>query len=163
MKKILLYICVAVVAMACAKSETDTTVVANESNLPTVVYASIEGQTRTELHWENGAPKAYWSVGDKIAIYNKDHKMSYGYQLAGNPQTPSRGGEFELVENSGVKSSWSDDDEFDCNFAYYPYLPYDHALRLEKDEGRRIFLVESQNVAYALDLRRRSHRPFSRT
>ena len=130
--------CVAVVAMACTKNETHNIVPENKLNMPSVVNASFESQTRTVLQWEDGKPKTYWSVGDKIAVYNNEDKKSYAYQLSDDFQLPTRSGIFEIDENSGVRSG-SCNIDYDKVVAFYPYYPYDDVMRLYEDNEQLYF------------------------
>ena len=120
MKKIILYMCVAVVAMACTKNDADTNSGKIQSKYPSTIYASIDGQTRAELHWENGAPKTYWSVGDQIALYDGE-KFFNAYKL--NENIPTKNGSFSIVSDASIETSGTvkSEDLGGKTVAVYPY------------------------------------------
>ena len=106
MKKILLSICVAFVAIAC--NVDDTTPVQPEvsgKDVPTIIQASVDGWTRVQLKWENGAPKSYWSIGDKIAVFNALPNYN-AYVL--DSDEPCRAGDFALIEDSEIRGAEDD-------------------------------------------------------
>lgn len=111
MRKIFLYMCVAIAAMACTKNDI---VDPNEPpTAPAVIYASIDEQTRTELIWEDGVPKTYWSSNDAISVFNRT-TQNLEYQYEGGEAT--RDANFTLKTN-GYQNSTA----ISKVVAYYPY------------------------------------------
>ena len=140
MKKTLFYACLAIIAIACTKNDNITTPQEDNFTAPNTVYASIDGQTRTELHWENQAPKTYWSVGDKIAVFNQEYTY-HAYQLAGDNIT--RNGEFNLIENS-EPTSVVDKDYFTFDEGItYAFYPHSNSLQLieNKSDNDKKYLI----------------------
>lgn len=134
MKKILLSICVAFVAIACTVD--DTLPVQPEvfgKDVPTIIHASVDGQTRAQLKWENGAPKSYWSVGDKIAVFNALPNYN-AYILDSNE--PCRAGDFALIEDSEIRGA-EDGFQLAQTVAFYPYADN---LTLQSGEGEAVVL-----------------------
>ena len=134
MKKILLSICVAFVAIACTVD--DTLPVQPEvfgKDVPTIIHASVDGQTRAQLKWENGAPKSYWSVGDKIAVYNALPNYN-AYVL--DSDEPCRAGDFALIEGSEIRGA-EDGFQLAQTVAFYPYADN---LTLQSGEGDDVVL-----------------------
>ena len=147
MKKLFISLCLILLLVSCAKDETCNVVPENALSIPSIVNASFESQTRTELIWESGSPKSYWSIGDKIAIYNNVDKKSYAYQLSEDFTSPTRNGVFNLDPNSGVWSA-SDDVDYEKLIAFYPYYPYDDAMRLYIDSYDDNQLCFSSGIYY---------------
>ena len=134
MKKILLSICVAFVAIAC--NVDDTTPVQPEllgKDVPTIIQASVDGQTRAQLIWENGVPKSYWSIGDKIAVFNALPNYN-AYVL--DSDEPCRAGDFALIEDSEIRGA-EDSFELAKTIAFYPYADN---LTLQSGEGDAVVL-----------------------
>ena len=118
MKKFLLAMCVAFVAIACTVD--DTTPIQPDSlgnDVPTIIHASVDAQMRSELQWEDDAPKSYWSVGDKIAVFNALPNYN-AYEL--DSDEPCHDGDFKLIEGSEIKGA-EDGFEFAETVAFYPY------------------------------------------
>ncbi|MBQ1254053.1 MAG: leucine-rich repeat domain-containing protein [Alistipes sp.] len=118
MKKFLLAMCVAFVAIACTVD--DTTPIQPDSlgnDVPTIIHASVDTQIRSELQWEDDAPKSYWSVGDKIAVFNALPNYN-AYEL--DSDEPCHDGDFKLIEGSEIKGA-EDGFEFAETVAFYPY------------------------------------------
>ena len=134
MKKILLSVCVAFVAIAC--NVDDTTPVQPEvsgKDVPTIIQASVDGWTRVQLKWENGAPKSYWSIGDKIAVFNALPNYN-AYVL--DSDEPCRAGDFALIEDSEIRGA-EDDFELAQTVAFYPYADN---LTLQSGEDDAVML-----------------------
>ena len=134
MKKILLSICVAFVAIACTVE--DSTLIQPEllgKDVPTIIQASVDGQTRAQLKWEDGAPKSYWSIGDKIAVFNALPNYN-AYVL--DSDEPCRAGDFALIEDSEIRGA-EDDFQLAQTVAFYPYADN---LTLQSGEGDAVVL-----------------------
>ena len=148
MKKIFIYMSVAIVAIACTKSDSDATANKHLSATPSTIYASFEGQTRTELQWESGEPKTYWSVGDKILIYD-DTPNHHAYLL--NENTPTRKGSFTRDENSTVAGAPPVEHfNIDKTVAFYPYPKIDNGVNLLNYEDKphfQYFIPSTQTFA----------------
>ena len=124
MKKILLYMCVAVVAMACAKDDNNITTPA-ESKAPATIYASIVGDSRVELQWENATtPKTYWSVGDAISIIDCNDRYEHNLKYVNNGTEATRHTEFSYERRDGddsQDSAFPSDERNTKNIAVYPF------------------------------------------
>ncbi len=124
MKKILLYMCVAVVAMACAKEDNNITTPA-ESKAPATIYASIAGDSRVELQWENATtPKTYWSVGDAISIIDCNDRYEHNLKYVNNSTEATRNTEFSYEKRDSdddEDSAFLDDERNTKNIAVYPF------------------------------------------
>ena len=124
MKKILLYMCVAVVAMACAKEDNNITTPA-ESKAPATIYASIAGDSRVELQWENATtPKTYWSAGDAISIIDCTDVDEHNLKYVNNSTEATRNTEFSYEERDGddrPNTGILDDERNTKNIAVYPF------------------------------------------
>ena len=134
MKKILLSICVAFIAIAC--NVDDTTPVqpgVSGKDVPTIIQASVDGQTRAQLIWENGVPKSYWSIGDKIAVFNALPNYN-AYVL--DSDEPCRAGDFALIEDSEIRGA-EDGFQLAQTVAFYPYTDN---LTLQSGEGDAVVL-----------------------
>ena len=134
MKKILLSICVAFVAIACTVD--DSTLIQPEllgKDVPAIIRASVDGQTRAQLIWENGAPKSYWSIGDKIAVFNALPNYN-AYVL--DSDEPCRAGDFALIEDSEIRGA-EDGFQLAQTVAFYPYADN---LTLQSGEGEAVVL-----------------------
>ena len=110
--------CVAFVAIACTVD--DTTPIQPDSlgnDVSTIIHASVDAQMRSELQWEDDAPKSYWSVGDKIAVFNALPNYN-AYEL--DSDEPCHDGDFKLIEGSEIKGA-EDGFEFAETVAFYPY------------------------------------------
>ena len=116
--------CVAVVAMACAKEDNNITTPA-ESKAPATIYASIAGDSRVELQWENATtPKTYWSVGDAISIFDCTDEDGYNHKYVNNSTEATRNAEFSHVERcieECKEGGTALDDPSTKNIAIYPF------------------------------------------
>lgn len=113
--------CVAVVAMACAKEDNNITTPA-ESKAPATIYASIAGDSRVELQWENATtPKTYWSEGDAISIFDCTDEDGYNHKYVNNSTEATRNAEFSHVESDCKKGGTALDDPSTKNIAIYPF------------------------------------------
>ena len=146
MKKTLFYACLAIIAIACTKNDNITTPQEDNLTAPNTVYASIDGQTRTELHWEDQAPKTYWSVGDKIAVFNQEYTY-HAYQLTGDNIT--RNGEFNLIENPEQASVVNEEDfTFDegITYAFYPHSNSLQLIENKSDNDKKYLFFTTPRV-----------------
>lgn len=137
MKKLFLYIGIAIIAVSCSKSIDATSqpdIV--EKNTPTTIYASIYNNTRSELHWENATtPRTYWSENDKIAVLNGSTEYNV-YELAG--ETNSQG-EFTLID--GPDNFIGEVFELDNMIAFYPYTDSNSLIPWKSQDGERKYLT----------------------
>ena len=137
MKRLFLYIGIAIIAVSCSKSIDATTqpdIV--EKITPATIYASIYNSTRSELHWENATtPRTYWSENDKIAVLNGTTEYDV-YELAG--QSGSLGA-FSLSDES---VDFVDEEfELDNMIAFYPYTDSNSLTPWKSQDGERKYLT----------------------
>ncbi len=137
MKRLFLYIGIAIIAVSCSKSIDATTqpdIV--EKITPATIYASIYNSTRSELHWENATtPRTYWSENDKIAVLNGTTEYDV-YELAG--QSGSHGA-FSLSDE--YVDFVGEEFELDNMIAFYPYTDSNNLISWKSQDGERKYLT----------------------